>query len=98
MNESVCVGDGNPHVMAAMYAAVATDTAGAGHVGIIRPAVKLSSHGGVELVNLLRTDTDPKWINSQSTSHWQGRRHGVDSGASPGQKMWGGHAWRARRA
>jgi len=53
---------GNPHDLPAMYAAVATDRSG--HVGLIRPAIH--SPGGVTLVNLLRTDTDQKWINSQS--------------------------------
>jgi len=52
---------GNPHGMPAMYAAVATDSSG--YVGFIRPAIHSTS--GDELVNLLRTDTDQKWINSQ---------------------------------
>jgi len=52
---------GNPHGLPAMYAAVATDRSG--YMGFIRPAVQ--SPAGIELMNLLRTDTDQKWINCQ---------------------------------
>jgi len=55
---------GNPHDVPAMYAAVATDTSG--HVGIIRPPITSPDDGTEQLVNLLRTDTDQKWINSES--------------------------------
>jgi len=55
---------GNPHDLSAMYAAVATDRSG--YIGFIRPAIQSSAaEDGEPLVNLLRTDTDQKWINSQ---------------------------------
>lgn len=56
---------GNPHDLSAMYAAVATDRSG--HVGLIRPAIQ--SPGGDALVNLLRTDTDQKWINTMEPAY-----------------------------
>ena len=54
---------GNPHGLPALYAAVATDPA-AEHVAVVRPPLR-SPTTGDQLVNLLRTDTDLKWINSQ---------------------------------
>ena len=85
---------GNPHDLPAMYAAVATDRSG--HVGLIRPAIH--SPGGVTLVNLLRTDTDQKWINSQSrlpvyqTVHWCVSYNGCRTWAYETCRYWEGRS------
>jgi len=56
------VAEGNPYNVASLYTAVATDSSADVH--IVRPSLRYNRTSTTELVNILRTDSDAKWINS----------------------------------
>jgi hypothetical protein len=63
------VESGNPFNLPSLYTAVATDS-NSGYVVINRPSLPLNNTNSyTALVNLLRTDTDPKWINTAEAAY-----------------------------